>query len=71
VCHWHIERVDRYYYMPSRNGYQWKEVTYWYNPVSLERKETVRSFDSYDFQDYRLPEWARGITEHRRIMDWN
>ena len=39
---WKIESVDRYWYWSSRNGKTYCEITYWYEPHTLERKETKR-----------------------------
>ena len=64
-----IESVDRYYYFSGRNGKNYVEVTFWYNPVSLERKETKRSESIYTGQEYQLPDWAKSITERRRGLE--
>lgn len=64
-----IERVDRYWYYCGRNCKKYVETTYWYNPETLERKETVRSESLFPSEEYNMPEWCRGITEHRRNLD--
>lgn len=37
-----IESVDRYYYMSGRNAKTYVEVTFYFNPYSLERTEVQR-----------------------------
>lgn len=64
-----IERVDRYYYASGRNNWTYKEVTYWYNPLTTERKETIRQTDIITGSEWDLPEWAKGITERRRTLE--
>lgn len=63
---WEIESVDRYYQMAGRNSWEYKEVTYWYEKHTLQRKETVRLASMYTNQEHSLPEWAKGITKRIR-----
>lgn len=67
---WKIESVDRYYYASGRNYNTYKEVTYWYNPRTLERKETVREQTISTGSEYELEEWAKGITRRNKSLDW-
>lgn len=66
-----IDSVDRYYYFCGRNNKEYKEVTYWYDPITLERKETVRTVHCYDGNEYSLPEWAKSITTRNRSLESN
>lgn len=68
---WKIDSVDRYYYQSGRNYTTYKEVTYWYEIHTLERKETVRSETINDGSVHQLPEWARGITTRNRLLEIN
>ena len=65
---WRIERVDRYYYGSGRNYNTYVETTYWYEAHTMQRKETTRQETEACGCNYRLPEWAKGITEHRRSL---
>jgi hypothetical protein len=66
---WQVESVDRYWFASGRNYDTYKEVTFWFNPLSLERRETVRQV-TISYRDvYSLPEWARSITQHRKSLD--
>lgn len=60
---WMIESVDRWRQVDGRNSWLYKEVTYWYEKHTMQRKETVRVADIYDGQEFLLPEWAKGITK--------
>ena len=40
VDRWQIEKVDRYWYYCGRNNREFVETTYWYDPITLRRKET-------------------------------
>jgi len=66
-----IEKVDRYYYLSSRNGKTYVETTFWYEKHTLERKETQRVEHINDGQEYKLPYWAKAITERRRSLEPN
>lgn len=66
---WEIDTVDRYYYYCGRNALAYIETTYWFNPETCERKETTRSESIYDGEQYKLPEWAKGITTRRRSLE--
>ena len=66
---WNIERVDRYYYASGRNYYTYMEVTYWYETHTMQRKETVRQETISDGEEWKLPEWAKGITTRRKSLD--
>jgi len=65
---WEIESVERYYESAGRNSKTYREITHWYSPTTLERKETQRQVDIYDGQEYTLPDWAKGIT--KRVKNW-
>ncbi|MDX8564664.1 hypothetical protein OZ664_11700 [Elizabethkingia sp. HX WHF] len=66
-----IESVDRYYYYDGRNSKRYVETTFWYNPYTLERKETQRNEFICTGQEYKLPEWARSISNRRRDLEPN
>lgn len=66
---WEIEKVDRYYYASGRNAWTYKEITFWFNPHTLERKETVREDTINTGEEYNLPEWAKGITIRNKKLD--
>lgn len=64
-----IEKVDRYWFYCGRNCKQFVETTYWYNPITLEREERSRTDSFFPSDEYRMPEWCKGITEHRKSLD--
>ncbi len=66
---WKIDTVDRYYYYCGRNSIEYVETTYWFNPETCERKETKRTESIYDGEQYKLPDWAKGITTRRRNLE--
>jgi len=66
---WKVEIVDRYYYASGRNYWAYKEVTYWYNTHSLQRKETVRQADIVTGGEWGLPEWAKGIIVRNKSLE--
>lgn len=68
---WKIESVDRYYYASGRNYWTYKEVTYWYEVSTMERKESVRQETIVTGDEWRLPEWAQGITKRQRSLESN
>lgn len=66
---WEIESTDRYYYLSGRYSKTYTEVTFWYNPFTLERKETIRSqYISYG-EEYKLPDWCRSC-EYRKSLNY-
>lgn len=66
-----IESVDRYYYFDGRNSKRYVETTFWFNPQSLEKKETQRNVFISDGEEYKLPEWARSISVRRKDLERN
>lgn len=66
---WEVESVDRYWYWSSRNGKTYIEITYWFEPHTLQRKETKRSVDNHYGDHYSLPDWAKSITENRKSLN--
>ncbi|VXB03398.1 hypothetical protein [Chryseobacterium sp. 8AT] len=66
-----IESVDRYFYFDGGNSKRYVETTFWYNPYSLERKETQRNEFITQGQEYKLPEWARSISVRRKDLEPN
>lgn len=68
---WKIESVDRYYYASGRNYWTYKEITYWYEIHTLDKKETVREETILINNEWRLPEWAKGITTRKRSLESN
>ncbi len=63
-----IDRVERFWYWSGRNYQTFKEITFWYNPITLERKETSRIWSG---DDWNKPEWVQCITEHNKMLDAN
>lgn len=66
---WKIESVDRYYYASGRNYWTYKEVTYWYEARTMERKESIRQETISTGGEWNLPEWAKGITSRRKSLE--
>ena len=66
---WEIESVDKYYYLSSRNGKTYVELTFWIEKHTMQRKETKREVGINDGQEYSLPDWARSIKERRRNLE--
>jgi hypothetical protein len=66
---WKIESVDRYYYKSGRNYNTYVETTYWYEAHTMQRKETNRQVSELYDCSYRLPEWAKSITENRKTLN--
>lgn len=64
-----IERTDRYWHYCGRNNRQFVETTYWYNSITQERTETTRSESFFPSEEWNMPEWCKGITEHRSRLD--
>lgn len=64
-----LERTDRYWYYCGRNNREFVETTYWYNPVNRERTETTRRKCFFPSEEWEMPEWCKGITEHRKNLD--
>lgn len=68
---WEIESVDRYYYASGRNYDTYKEVTFYFNNKTLERKEVVREVTILSGDIWSLPEWAKSITVRRKSLESN
>ncbi len=68
---WEIELVDRYYYASGRNHDTYKEVTFWFNPLSMERRETTREESVGTDEQWKLPDWAKSITTRRKSLEHN
>lgn len=66
---WKIDTVDRYYYASGRNQWTYKEVTYWYEAHTRQRKESLRQFTISTDEEFNLPEWAKGIKERRKSLE--
>lgn len=66
---WEVESIDRYYYASGRNGWNYREVTFWFEKHTLERKETLRQIDIYTGQEWDLPTWAKSIKERRKSLE--
>lgn len=39
---WELELTEKFFYESGRFTTEYVEISYWYNPITLERKETVR-----------------------------
>lgn len=66
---WEIERTDRYWYLSGRFSKTYAEVTFWYNPYTLERRETKRQESISDGQEYSLPDWCKSC-EYRKSLNY-
>jgi hypothetical protein len=66
---WEIEYVDRYWYWSSRYGKEYVEITYWFEPRKLLRKETKRECSIYSGNESSLPEWAKGINQNKTHLN--
>lgn len=66
---WKIESVDRYYYASGRNYDTYKEVTYWFESHTMQRKESIRTETILTGATHQLPEWAKSITERRKSLE--
>ena len=66
---WEIETIDRYYYLSSRNGKTYVEITFWIEKNTAQRKETKREISIYDGEEYSLPDWAKSIKERRKNIE--
>lgn len=67
---WAIDRVESYWYWSGRNDLTYKEVTFWFDPTTCERKETVRAESCCLGDKWKLPEWAKCITAHNKGQDY-
>lgn len=66
---WKIESVDRYFYASGRNHWTYKEVTYWFESHTMQRKETLRQAEIVTGGNWNLPEWAKSITDRRKSLE--
>lgn len=64
---WELEITERYYYLSGRNSKTYVEISYWYHPITLERKETRRFAHINDGQEYTLPDWAKSCAYRRQL----
>lgn len=67
---WKIERTESYYYLSGRNETTYVEMTFWYNKVTREQKETQRSHSCLDKERIDRPNWARGIKSHNKSLNY-
>lgn len=67
---WEIEKTESYWYWESRNGKSFVEITFWYNPFTLDRMETKREVKNV-YDNYSLPDWAKTVTVHNKSLDNN
>jgi hypothetical protein len=68
---WKIEQVERYYYFSGRNQTTYIEITFWYNPITLERKEKKRNITINDGEKHKLPDWARIPMNRNRSLEYD
>lgn len=68
---WQIEKTESFWYNSSRNGKTWMEITFWFNPETMERKETRRSHSCYDGQEWENPDWTKPIEKYSRHLDYD
>lgn len=66
---WKIENVKRYYYASGRNHWTYKEITFWYEAHTAQRKETVRQETIITGGEWDLPEWAKCITNRNLLIE--
>jgi hypothetical protein len=65
-----IDRVEAYYYRSNRfYDITYVETTFWYNPKTLERKETTRQQTITDGNEHQLEPWARSITTRNKNLE--
>ncbi len=64
---WEIDRVESYWYNSGRYCKTYTEVTFWYDPISTVRKETVRTFTASG--NDQLPDWALPIQTRNRSLE--
>lgn len=64
---WKIDRVEAYWYFSGRYAKTYVEITFWYDPVSCVRKETVRSYEAQG--NYNLPDWAHAIQTRNKYLE--
>lgn len=65
---WQIESVDRYYYHNGRNSKEYVELTFWYHPITCERKDTKRTEFISDGEEYKLPDWCHSC-QYRKSLN--
>jgi hypothetical protein len=66
---WTLEKVDRYWYQSGTYAMTFVERSFWYDKITLDRKETKRDVVVSDGMEHTLPEWAKSITERRRQLE--
>ena len=67
---WKIDRVESFYYRSNRfYDVTYVEITYWYNPETLERKETSRSQTIIKGNEHQLQDWAKSITTRNKNLE--
>ena len=64
-----LEKVERFWWYHNRNHKTYKEITFWYDPETLERKETERFWCTDDGTS--MPVWAECITSHNKMLDYS
>ncbi len=66
---WEIEKTDRFWHLSGRFSKTYTEVTFWYCPTTLERKETTRQEFICDGQEDRLPAWCK-FCDYRKSLNY-
>lgn len=67
---WKIDRVESYWYRSNKfYDISYEETTFWYNPETLERKETKRTQTIIQGQEHQLEDWARTITNRNKNLE--
>lgn len=64
-----LEKVERFYYLSSRNGKKYMEISFWYDPNTLTRKETTREEYINDGEEHKLPDWCK-VCEYRKSLNY-
>lgn len=65
---WKIDRVESFWYFSGRYEKTYSEITYWYDPISLIRRETQRTYSTE--YTHGLPDWCKSIqTRNKNLED--
>ena len=66
---WELEITEMYMYLNGRYSKCFVRISYWYNPITLERKETIEKEYCNDGQEHILPDWTKSC-EYRRGLNY-
>lgn len=65
---WEMGRIETYWYYSGRNAKTYVEITFFFNPYTLEITEKTRKHTCLVSDDWKRPEWARCITTFNEQM---